>query len=232
MYYKYEMHCHDRLCSKCAKDLPEDMVASYEKAGYSGVVFTNHFLRGNTAVDRSLTWKEKMQAYYDSYLRAVSSVTKPDFHVFFGIEHNYGHGKEVLTYGISLEFLQEHEDIDQLPLSEYTKLVHKAGGYVAQAHPFRHANGIDPDVMPEAENLDAVESYNYCNTEEENQQAHEFALEHGLYETSGADVHEFNCPSIGQAGMAFPYEIKSSEELVAALKKRDGKLIIHGKTVE
>jgi predicted metal-dependent phosphoesterase TrpH len=227
-FYRYELHCHDKLCSKCAHNLPEEMVHSYIEAGYDGMVFTNHFLRGNTAVDKSLPWKEKMEAYYNSYLRALNSVTDDNFNVFFGIEHNYGHGKEVLTYGIDLDFLVRNPDIDQLPLSEYTRLVREYGGFVSQAHPFRHASFIDPDVMPEPENLDAMETYNFFNTPEENQQAHEFAIDKGLYETSGADVHDYDCPSIGMAGMAFPYRIKTSGELVKALKAHDGKRIIKG----
>ena len=226
--YKYEMHCHDNVCSRCAHSTPEEMVAAYYKAGYKGLTFTNHFLRGNTAVDKTLPWADKMKWYYNAYLRGKNSIDDSKFHVFFGLEHNYGNGKEVLTYGITLEFLLANPGIDQLPLSEYSRLVRQAGGWISQAHPFREAGYINPDVTPEAESLDGLECYNFCNTDEENLAAYTFAKEKGLYMTSGGDTHEDDYIGIGQAGMAFDHEIKTSAELVQALKNHEGKMIVGG----
>lgn len=230
MLYKYEMHCHDCLGSRCASSLPEEMVAAYMEAGYSGLVFTNHFLRGNTAVDRSLPWELKMKRYYEAYLMGKEAAAE-GFNVMFGLEHHYGHGKEVLTYGIDLDFLLANPDIDQLPLAEYTRLVREAGGLVVQAHPFRDRDYIDADVLPEPENIDAVEGWNYFNTPEENMKAAEFAARHNMFQTSGADVHNCNCESIGKAGMAFDFQIKDSAELVKALKSRQGRMIINGEVM-
>ena len=229
--YKYEMHCHDKLCSRCAKSTPEEIVAAYYRAGYSGLTFTNHFLRGNTAVDKSLPWDEKMKHYYEAYLRGKNSIDDREFHVFFGLEHNYGNGKEVLTYGITLEFLLDNPNIDQLPLSEYTALVRSSGGWVAQAHPFRQAEYINREVLPEAENLDGIEVYNFCNTEEENDEAYRFAKEKGLYMISGGDVHMDNHIGIGQAGMAFDHELHTGAELIRALKNHEGRMIVGGKII-
>lgn len=229
MYYKYEMHCHDRICSKCADSLPEEMAKAYFEAGYSGVAFTNHFLLGNTAVDLSLSWEEKMRAYYGAYLRAAAWAKGRDFTVFFGIEHKYGYGKEVLTYGIDLDFLLSHPGLERLPLREYARLVREHGGYVAQAHPFRRASYIDPQVLPEAECLDAVETYNFCNQPKENLEAERFAEEHGLYGISGADAHGDFEEGIGRAGMAFPEKLTSSADLVQALRERRGRRIVDGR---
>ena len=231
MYYKYEMHCHDCLCSKCAHDTPEDMVRAYQNAGYSGMVFTNHFLKGNTAVDKALPWEEKVSQYYNAYLRATAAVEGDHFHVFFGLEHNYGDGKEVLTYGIDLNFLLAHPDIDLLPLEDYSRLVHEAGGFISQAHPFRKAWFINENVLPKPKCLDAVESFNFFNTPEENARAVEFAAANGLYQTSGGDVHECDSQGIGQAGMAFENEISTAQELVSALKNHLGKQIVAGKVI-
>ena len=41
--YKYELHCHTGDVSQCAKISPEELVRRYDKAGYSGLVVTNHF---------------------------------------------------------------------------------------------------------------------------------------------------------------------------------------------
>ena len=73
-----------------------------------------------------------------------------DFVVLFGLEHHYGAGKEVLTYGIDLDFLLAHPDLHLLPLEEYRRVVNQAGGLVVMAHPYRHADYIDGTVRPPA----------------------------------------------------------------------------------
>lgn len=228
MFYKYEFHAHDRLCSACARSTPAEMVDAYRRAGYSGMCFTNHFLRGNTAVDRSLPWEQKIRAYWDAYRRAAEYAVDKDFSVFFGIEHAYGDGKEALTYGIDLGFLLAHPDLDQYPLDEYAAAVHAAGGFISQAHPFREASYINPDVMPRPECLDAVEVFNFYNQPAWNARAERYAKEHGLYRTSGGDEHWACSAGLGMAGMAFPYKIESGAALVEALFRHDGRCIING----
>ena len=60
------------------------------------------------------------------------------------IRDSYGSGKEVLTYGINLDFLLAHPNIDVAPIKDYCDAVHEAGGFISQAHPFRRAPDIDP----------------------------------------------------------------------------------------
>lgn len=227
--FKYELHVHDNACSRCAHNTPEEMAAAYRRAGYSGMCFTNHFLRGNTAVDKRPPWAEKMRAYWNAYERAVKSTAGTDFTVFFGLEHMYGDGKEVLTYGIDLDFLLANPGLDALPLSEYAARVHAAGGFLSQAHPFRTAPYINPDVLPQTDCLDAVEGFNFFNRPEENRRAVDFAKQHGLYMTSGGDTHSRTEESIGMAGMAFPYRIESGRQLAEALHRHDGTPIINGR---
>lgn len=228
MVYKYEIHVHDCLCSACAHNLPEEMAEAYFSAGYSGMCFTNHFLRGNTAVDRRLPWAQKVHAYWDAYQRAVRWAEGKDFSVFFGIEHQYGGGKEVLTYGIDLDFLLAHPNLDLYTLDDYAKAVHEAGGFLAQAHPFREAGYIDPDIMPRPECLDGIEGFNWHNAPAQNDRAVQYAKAKNLYRTSGGDVHFTTDAAIGQAGMAFPYKLESSEALVKALFRHDGRCIVNG----
>mgnify|MGYP002625137012 CR=1 FL=1 len=228
--YRYEMHCHDNWCSACATRSPQEMAAAYYRAGYAGMVFTNHFLLGNTAVDRSLPWEDKVRAYWDAHLAArewAAGQERP-FHVLFGLEHAYGHGKEVLTYGIDLDFLLAHPDLHLTTLEEYVRLVHEGGGLVVQAHPYRHKPYIDPDFPLQPELLDGAETYNYENTDEENAQAEALAEEYHLLRTSGADAHWDEGPFIGQAGIALPEPVDDGKALVALMKAGDYRLIIHG----
>lgn len=231
MYYKYEMHCHDHIASGCGDISPENLVKAYKAVGYSGLVITNHFLNGNTAVNRRLPWKEKIAVYEDSYLRAKAEGGQ-NFTVLFGLEYNYGDGKEVLSYGIEPEFLYANPDIDRVPLAEFCKLVKEYGGYISQAHPFRTADYINPFVLPQIECLDAMEVYNWCNKDVDNKEALDWANKYSLGQTSGGDVHGVIGSGLGEAGMAFTKEIKTNKELVLALKNREGRLIIKGNIVD
>ena len=229
--FRYEMHCHNNRGSACAKSSPTEKARAYFERGYAGIVVTDHFLKGNTAVDRGLPWEEKMQAYYDAYLEAAEFAKGKDFSVLFGLEHSYGHGKEVLTYGISLEFLLAHPDIEQLSLKDYSALVHEAGGFLSMAHPFRHAPYIDPEVGPQPEYLDGAEIFNAFNRDDENEEAARFAEKYHLLPTSGGDVHESYSRGIGLAGIASKTRISTGEELVKLLRSGDYRVIVNGELV-
>lgn len=228
--YKYETHVHDSVCSACGRSTPEEMVQAYYDAGYSGMCFTNHFFLGNTAVDRTLPWEQFVTAYWEDYQRAVryAEANCPDFSVFFGIEHAYGGGKEVLTYGIDLDFLLKHPNLHEYSIKDYCDAVHAAGGYISHAHPFRDRPYIDMSYPLNPELWDAAEVYNHYNNPGENEQAEALAAEYGLYRTSGGDEHRCNGEAIGKAGVAFPYPIRTGKEFVAALRRRDGRCILNG----
>ena len=228
--YKYDMHVHDKLCSACGRSLPEEMVDAYAKAGYSGICFTNHFFLGNTAVDRTLPWEEFVTAYWNTYLRAKAHAAEhhPDFTVLFGLEHAYGGGKEVLTYGIDLDFLLAHPNLHEYSIKEYCAAVHEAGGYISHAHPFRDRPYIDMNYPLDPSDWDAVEIYNHYNKPGEDDKAEALAAEYGLQRTSGSDEHGSDGAAIGKAGIAFPYPIHNEKEFVAALRRGDGKCIRNG----
>ena len=62
--YRYETHCHCSWCSACASSSPQEMAQAYYEKGYAGMVLTDHFLLGNTAVDRTLPWDQRMARYW------------------------------------------------------------------------------------------------------------------------------------------------------------------------
>ena len=133
MPFLYETHCHCAQCSKCAHSTAADMVRAYHSAGYAGLVLTDHFIFGNTAVPKDLPWEERMHRYYDAYLEAKAEGHKLDFDVIFGIEHFYGGGKEILFYGIDLAFLLNNPDIPDISIDTLVSRVHAAGGIAIHA---------------------------------------------------------------------------------------------------
>ena len=68
MEYKYQLHIHTAACSLCGKLTPEDLCQALLDNGYQGAVITNHFLHGNTALDRTLPWEDFVRAYEEDYL--------------------------------------------------------------------------------------------------------------------------------------------------------------------
>ena len=220
--YLYETHCHCSQCSACAHSSSAEMVRGYKAAGYAGLVLTDHFIRGNTCVDRSLPWEQRMRAYHDAYLEAKEEGDKLDFDVIFGIEHAYGSGKEVLIYGIDLDFLLKNDDIRHISLGELADRVRAYGGLVIMAHPYRDRPYVDMSVGPQEKVLDGIELYNACDAPGEDLQALALAERNPRYIlTSGGDIHHCADPRIGAAGLWFHRRIRDGKELVEALKAGD-----------
>lgn len=226
MLYRYEIHCHCSQCSRCAVSSSQEMVRAYHAAGYAGLVLTDHFIHGYTCVDRNLPWAQRMQCYYNAYLDAKAAAEGLDFDVIFGLEHAYGDGKEVLLYGIDLQFLLDNPDIPELTLDEMVSRVHASGGLVIQAHPYRSRSYVNMAVEPRTDIVDGIEVYNAGNERGDDLRALELARHHDFILTSGGDIHWAGDEKVGAAGITLPYRIRDEKELVAALKARDHRFIV------
>ena len=221
----YEMHQHTAPCSGCAKGAPALTVSALKEAGFAGMVITNHFLHGNTGIDRSLPWKEFVSYYENDYLAAKAQGEKEDFDVIFGVEEHVGRGKEVLLYGITPELLYAHPELGSGELAVISAVVREAGGLVFQAHPFRSRSYIpDPlETLPLAY-LDGIETYNAANPEDENRMAAAYAEKYGMLTCAGSDAHtEYREIRFG---ISCPHRIKTAEELVRTLKSGEYSLHI------
>lgn len=232
MMYRYETHCHSSQCSRCGRSTSQELVRAYFEAGYTGLVLTDHFIHGNTAVNRNLPWKEQMQCYYDAYLDACKAAEGLDFDVIFGIEHAYGDGKEVLIYGIDLPFLLSNPDIPELTLDELVARVHAYGGIVVQAHPYRDRSYVNMSVEPRADIVDGIEVYNVYNKPGEDKKALALSAQKDYILTCGGDIHTAADPNIGSAGILLPCRVYDEKEFVAALKQQKHHFIIQGNVVE
>lgn len=205
------------------------MVQAYKEAGFTGLVLTDHFIHGYTNVKQTLPWPERMQCYYNAYWEAKIEGDKLDFDVIFGIEHAYGGGQEVLVYGIDLEFLQAHPEIETATLEEFTALVHNVGGILIQAHPYRYGGW---EVPVRLDLVDGIEVYNAGNEPQKNRMALQKAAERTCILTAGADSHAAWEERVGTTGIALPYRLSDGQSLVEALRKGDHRLVIGGEVVE
>lgn len=226
--YRYDPHVHSKEASLCAHSSAKEMVRAYHNVGFSGMVLTNHFIHGNTSVPRELDWETRMHMYYDAYLAGKEEGDRLDFDVLFGIEHKYTNGKEILIYGIDLDFLLNHPELETADIDTYAKLVHEAGGILVHAHPMRIREYIDPNIMPRLDICDGIEIYNAHDDMEINEMARKEAVRLDKFFVSGGDNHKDTDQRIGMAGMVFDKRMKTIEEFVQALKKKEGKTIING----
>ncbi len=223
--YLYELHQHTSAVSACAKETPEEVVRGLHKAGFSGMVMTEHFYHGNTAVRRHQAWEDFVRPYEAAFERAKKAAEKLDFDVLFGIEEGVGGGKEVLIYGITPAFLYAHPELREAGLPELAALVRAEGGLVVQAHPFRVRDYIRApwEELPAA-HLDGIEVHNACNDDLSNMRAEALADKHGLIAIAGSDSHNPN--TRGLAGVAFDERVRTERELVDALRTTDYALYI------
>ena len=229
MDYRYETHCHSSQCSACSRSTSQELVRAYHAAGFAGLVLTDHFIHGHTAVDLSLPWEEQMRCFYQAYLDAKKVGDELDFDVIFGIEEGIGSGKEVLIYGIDLPFLLANSDMPGLSLDELVVRVHAYGGIVIQAHPYRDRPYVDMSVEPRSDIVDGFEVCNVWNKSGEDKKALRLARTGEYLMTCGGDIHIAGDAKLGMTGIALPYRIHNEKELVAAIKSGDCRYIIGGK---
>jgi hypothetical protein len=187
MTCKYETHLHTKQGSACGNNTGAEMADYYKNIGYQGIIITDHFLNGNTAIPHALPWEEKVELFCKGFEDAERRGHEIELDVFFGFEFNW-YGTEFLVYGLTKQWLSDNPDIISIRLEDALARFKAAGAFIVQAHPFREAPYIDTfRLIPKF--TDAVETYNCLNRREHNERAEVYAKMFGLKETSGGDAH-------------------------------------------
>lgn len=223
--YIYETHMHTSEGSACGRNTAAEMTRAYAEAGYTGIIITDHFFYGNTAVDRSLSWEQWVEGYCLGYEHAREEGEKYGLQVFFGWESGY-QGTEFLIYGLDKEWLLSHPEIKDATVEEQYRLVHRDGGIVVHAHPFREASYIAeirlfPDYVDAVEGINAAHSgrTKMCHGHPEyNDRAMAYAAEHNLPLTAGSDQHTVEM--IG-GGMVFSRKLQDIHDFARAVMGRE-----------
>ena len=136
MSFLYETHLHTCQGSACGTSTGKEHARYYKEIGYQGIIVTDHFFGGNTAVPRDLPWKERAEWFCSGYEDALAEGQKIGLDVFFGWEQNFN-GDEYLVYGLDKAWLLAHPEMEHWNRRQQLEGVHAAGGCVVQAHPFR-----------------------------------------------------------------------------------------------
>lgn len=227
--YAYETHLHTSEGSACGRCPGADMARACKQAGYTGIFVTDHFVHGNTAVDRSLPWEDWVEGYCKGYEHAKEAGDEIGLQVFFGWEQSY-QGQDFLVYGLDKAWLKAHPEIRDCTVEEQYGLVKQSGGMVIHAHPFRQAAYI-PKVRLFPEYVDGVEVINTshlrsvedpCGDSEYDKLALEYAEKYGLPHTGGSDIHNTNLTG---GGMAFPHRLNSVRDFINAVLSGEGTVL-------
>lgn len=213
MGYLYETHMHTSQGSACAHVPGAEMARLYKEAGYTGIVITDHFWGGNTAIDRSLEWADWVNGFCEGYEDAKREGDRIGLQVFFGWESGYN-ATEFLIYGLDKQWLLDHPEIRDCTVEQQRELVRRSGGIVVHAHPFREAPYIlEIRLFPAF--VDGVEGINVGNRDPQwNEKAIAYAAEHGLPITAGSDQHNGH---IAGGGMVFPRKLEDARDLCKAI---------------
>ena len=227
--YLYETHLHTKEGSACAHNTAEELVHAYKAAGYTGIMVTDHFYRGNTAVDRNCSWEDWVEAYCKGYEHAKAAGDKVGLQVFFGWEESH-QGTDFLIYGLDKEWLKKHPELRAVTIEEQYELVHRNGGMVIQAHPYREASYI-PEIRQFPNASDGVEISNASHygrvpgadgRSSYDAKALQYAEKYNLPHTGGSDIHS---TKLLYGGMAFSRPLVDVQDYIRAVLQREGKPI-------
>ena len=218
MAYLYETHLHTIEGSACSDTPGKEYIAHMKRIGYSGIIVTDHFYNGNTAVPRTLPWNEWVENYCLGYEHAYEAAKGQDFDVFFGIEINF-EGDEYLLYGIDKEWLLKTPEIIHMTRPELHKAVNAVGGIMLQAHPYRE-RGYLSTIHLAPNDVDGIEGFNAENPDHQNSLGFRYGKEHGFLMSGGSDIHHLTQKHMG--GMLFPYRLNSINDYIKGFLKGDG----------
>ena len=230
--YLYETHLHTSQGSLCGRATGAQMAEACKAWGYTGIIVTDHFMYGNTAIDRNLPWTQWVELFSKGYEDAFSTGKKIGLQVFFGWESGYN-GTEFLVYGLDKEWLIKHPEIKDASIEEQYHLVHNEGGMVIHAHPFRKEEYI-PQIVLCPNWVDGVEVVNATHSNfnstshkdlEADQKALEYAHLHQLSMTAGSDIHKIE---LFGGGIASHRKFRDIYDFIVAVTQKEDYLLKNG----
>ncbi len=232
--YKLETHLHTIHNSHCGKREPADIARDYAKAGYDGIVVTNHFNRtdlfGYVAQqfgDRHNVMSDYMRDYYELKVECskfgidvfLGLESAPDFCTYYKYAPPYG---EILVYGITPQTLLRYgyDILNFADQEEYYEWAEEQGCLLVVAHPFRKIC-----TQLDYRYLHGIEIANlHPHQNSYNERAERLCDELGLIPTGGSDYHEKG----GEGGGIILKRAPADEkDLVAILRSRDYEVIKH-----
>jgi hypothetical protein len=187
---------------------------------------TDHFFNSNTAQSRLQPWPQWVAGFCSGYEDARNEGEKQGLDVFFGWEETFD-GDDYLVYGLDRNWLLEHPEMVRWTREEQFREVHRAGGCVVHAHPFRQHSYIDA-VHLAPFFIDAVEAANGGNHNAlYDAQACAYAQALGLPAVAGSDIHDAeDLEKTEPYGIDLEKKLSSIKDYVALILNQ-GKIGLH-----
>ena len=221
--YRYETHLHTFYGSYCASVSGKFQAEAYKKAGYTGIIITEHFFNGSSCmIPKDLPWEERVALFCIGYEEAKKVGDRIGLQVFFGWEETFD-GQDFLVYGLDKEWLLKHPEVEQWSIRKQFEEVDRHGGMVIHAHPYRNRPYI-PKIRLFPDFVHGVEVYNGGNTEEENKRAYMYAKKYHLPMTAGADSHH---EDIVCSGIMTEKKLDSINDYINLIKSGEGYRMIY-----
>ena len=217
MPFLYETHMHTCQASACGKSTGKEHARFYKEQGFDGIIVTDHFFGGNTSVDCTLPWEERIDRFWSGYEDAKEEGDRIGLDVFFGLEQNFGFD-EYLIYGLTKEYMKAHPEMERWTRRQQLEEVHKAGGCVIQAHPFRMRFYMDR-IRLGLQFADGIEVANAGNEQLDDARARRYGLEKGLVMTAGSDNHR--SPASSLFGVMLEKRLTSIDDYVKIILDRN-----------
>ena len=211
MPYLYETHMHTCLASACGRSTGKEHARYYKSIGFTGIIMTDHFFGGNTAVNRELPWGKRIDLFWSGYEDAKEEGDRIGLDVFFGLEQGF-RGDEYLIYGLTKEYMKAHPEMEHWTRRQQLEEVHRAGGCVVQAHPFRIRGYMDK-IRLGLQFCDGIEAANAGNDPVDDARAIRYGREFGLVMTAGSDNH-WSRPDLPIYGVELEKRLTSIDDYV------------------
>jgi hypothetical protein len=218
--HRYETHLHTRETSPCGRVKAEEAVRLYHKAGYTGLVVTDHYYNGFFEDHPFINWNKKIDLYLAGYRNALLAGSMLGMDIHLGMEIRFNESaNDYLVYGFSEDFLRENKKLYRLTLKQFRGLTAGSGILLVQAHPFRLRMTPAPPEL-----IDGVEVFNgNPRHDSANHLALQYAQDHRLKMLSGSDFHQL--PDLARGGVVTAERIGPGSFADAVLQDRISQLI-------
>jgi predicted metal-dependent phosphoesterase TrpH len=202
---KFDLHTHTRRHSHDADTDPLELVRAAVAAGLDGVVITEH----------DYLWPEEELAE----LRAAA----PGLVVLGGVEVT-SRGGDLLCYGVTDPFALTRG----MPFADVCREVHRQGGAVVAAHPNRWGQPFEKILRDQRPELDGIEVMSNNMDPDLRRRAAELLARYPHFAQLGnSDSHAPG--TVGCCYTDFDCEIRTTADLVAAIRGRKGVARVNGR---
>jgi len=222
----FDLHVHTANISSCARSPYDEMVDSFIKAGYSGVVLTNHYnFLYTKEYGGKYDKKDYPKIFIEEFFKAKDYGKERGLEVLFGVEVAISLPKcpyaEFLFYGLTPQEFLRYADMYEYDQKGLFEVANKENALLIQAHPFRSEQGHMPH---DPKLLHGVEINCHARFLRNEDKVTALANENNLLITCGSDYHvDFQA---GSAGVDFFDKPKDEKDLANKIRRGEYKIFV------